>query len=70
MRWQPPLLVTAVALALASEPLFQPRVFDEPSVAQVAHAVSRHFVAKLTVGLALLASIALARRRPLACLRR
>lgn len=66
LPWQPPLLVAGVALALASEPLFQPHVFDAYGGAQVAHAVSRRFVDNLVVGLALLAAIAWTRRRPLA----
>ena len=66
LPWQPPLLVASVGLALAGEPLFQPRVFDDYGVAQVARAVSRHFVENLIVGLALLASIAWTRRKPVA----
>ena len=66
LPWQPPLLVGAVALALAAEPLFQPRIFDDYGLAQVARAVSRHFLDNLVVGLALLASIAWTRRRPVA----
>ncbi len=66
LPWQPPLLVAAVALALAVEPLFQPRIFEDYAFAQVARAVSRHFVDNLVVGLALLASIAWTRRRPAA----
>ncbi len=66
LPWQPPLLVACVALALACEPLFQPRVFDDFGAAQLVHAVADHFVANLAVGLALLASIAWTRRRPVA----
>jgi len=66
LPWQPPLLVAGVGLALAGEPLFQPRVFDDYGLAQVASAVSRHFFDNLVVGLALLASIAWTRRKPVA----
>jgi len=66
LPWQPPLLVACVGLALAGEPLFQPRVFDDYGLAQVARAVSRHFFDNLVVGLALLASIAWTRRKPVA----
>jgi hypothetical protein len=66
LPWQPPLMVAGVGLALAGEPLFQPRVFDDYGYAQVANAVSRQFVENLIVGLALLASIAWTRRKPVA----
>lgn len=66
LPWRPPLLVAGVGLALAGEPLFQPRVFDDYGLAQVARALSRHFVENVIVGLALLASIAWTRRKPVA----
>ena len=65
LPWRPLLLVAAVALTLAAEPLFQPGIFDDYAMSQVARAVSRHFVDNLVVGLAMLASIAWTRRRPL-----
>jgi hypothetical protein len=66
LPWRPPLLVVGVGLALAGEPLFQPRVFDDYGLAQVARAFSRHFAENVVVGLALLASIAWTRRKPVA----
>lgn len=64
LPWQPPLLVACLSLALASEPLFQPDVFDEFGPAQLARAVWLRFVANLVVSLALLAAIAWTRGLP------
>ena len=64
LPWQMPLLVACASLALACEPLFQPRVFEDYEIAQVARAISHHFFANLAVGLVLLAAVAWARRWP------